>query len=106
MPGETRNYTFKLPVAVANIDTMSIRFYQDGEKLVEYNETMTDHIFGVDGEENLLVCSLPREDTLKFENKIRAQMQMEWEVDGYHSVAKAQRISVGSYLNKEYLEEV
>lgn len=103
MPGETRNYTFKLPVAIADIDTMKICFYQDDEKIKEYDETMTDNIYGVEGEDYFVVCTLPREDTLLFENKIRAYVQMEWESDGYHSVAKAQRISVGDYLNKEYL---
>lgn len=104
MPGENRNFTFKLPVVVADIDTMSICFYQNDDKLIEYDETMTDNIYGVGDDENLLVCALPREDTLKFENKIRAQVQIEWEIDGFHSVAKAQRISVGDYLNKEYIE--
>ena len=104
MPGETRNFTFKLPVVVANIDTMSVCFYQNGEKLVEYNESDIENLYGVSDEENLLVCSLPREDTLKFENQTRAQIQMEWEIDGFHSVAKAQRISVGDYLKKDYIE--
>ena len=102
MPGETRNYTFMLPVSVADIDSLKICFYQNGAKLVEYNETMTDNIYGVSGEPNLLVCSIPRENTLLFENKVRAQMQMEWEVDGYHSVAKAQKVSVGDYLYKDF----
>lgn len=106
MPGETRNYTFKLPVAVADIDTIDIMFYQNDEKLIEYDETMIDRIYGVENEPDVIVCSLPREDTLKFENRMKAQMQMEWDVNGYHSVAKAQRISVGDYLNREYLEEV
>jgi hypothetical protein len=104
MPGETRNYTFKLPVKVADIDSIKIMFYQDGEKLLEYNDTMTEKVYGVEGEANLLICSIPREDTLKFENKLRAQMQMEWDIDNYHSVTKVQNISVGDYLNKEYLE--
>jgi hypothetical protein len=104
MPGETRNYTLKLPVEVASIDSIDIMFYQDGEKLFEYDDTMTERIYGIEGQPNLLVCSIPREDTLKFENRIRAQMQIEWDVDGYHSVAKAQRISVGDYLNKDYVE--
>lgn len=103
MPGETRNFAFKLPVVVTDIDSINIMFYQYGEKLFSYNETMTEKVYGVDGEPNMLICSIPREDTLKFENKMQGQIQMEWEIDGYHSVAKAQRISVGDYLNKEYL---
>lgn len=106
MPGETRNYTFKLPDIVADIDTILVCFYQDEEKVLQYAETDTDNLYGIGGEgnENFLVCSMPREDTLLFENRIPAKMQIEWNLDGKHSVAKAQRISVGTYLNKEYLE--
>ncbi len=105
MPGETRNYTFKLPVIVADIDTIKIRFYQNGEEIVEYDETMPENIKGANGQENLIICTIPREDTLKFENKIKAYVQMEWDIDGYHYVAKAQRISVGEYLNHEEAQE-
>ena len=104
MPGETRNYTFMLPVAVADIDSIDIMFYQNGEKIFKYDETMTDRIYGIQNEPNILVCSIPREDTLKFENNVKAEMQMEWDVDGYYSVAKPLRISVGTYLGKEYAE--
>lgn len=104
MPGETRNYTFKLPVSVSDIDSIDIMFYQNGEKILEYDETMTDRVYGIENEPNVIVCSLPREDTLKFENRVRAEMQMEWNVDGYYSVAKPLRISVGNYLNREYVE--
>ena len=104
MPGETRNYTFKLPDKVADIETITICFFQDEEKILEYNESMTENIYGVEGQSNLIVCSLPREDTLLFENKIPAKLQMEWAIGEKHSVAKPVRISVGTYLNKEYLE--
>lgn len=103
MPGETRNYTFKLPVDVSTIDTIDIYFYQDGEKLLSYDESMTDKIYGSFSDPNILICTLPREDTLKFENKIRASVQIEWSIGNYHTVAKEQRISVANYLNKEYL---
>ena len=104
MPGETRNYTFKLPDEVANIDSMLICFFQNDEKILEYTEAMQDKVFGVENQPNLIVCVLPREDTLKFENRMPAKLQMEWNIDGRHSVSKAQRISVGNYLNKEYVE--
>jgi hypothetical protein len=51
------------------------------------------------------VCSLPREDTLKFENKIKAEVQLEWFANDYHSVAKPKRISVGTYIEKNYMTE-
>lgn len=102
MPGETRNYTFKLPVAASEIDTFLITFYQNDEKILQYDEN-SDNIAYVATNPYYLVCTLPRVDTLLFENGERAEMQMEWEIDGYHSVAKPQRISVGNYLYKEYL---
>ena len=104
MPGETRNYTFKLPDEVATIDSVLICFFQNNEKLFEYTETMQDKVFGVENQPDLIVCSLPREDTLKFENKIPGELQMEWNVGNKHPIAKAIRISVGNYLNKEYVE--
>lgn len=103
MPGETRNYTFKLPVDVSTIDTIDIYFYQDGEKILSYDESMADKVYGSFSEPDILICTLPREDTLKFENKIRAAVQIEWSIGNYHTVAKEQRISVATYLNKEYL---
>lgn len=103
MPGETRNYTFKLPDEVTNIEHFLVCFFQNGEKILEYDETMTEKIYGVEGQANLLVCFLPREDTLLFENKIKAELQMEWDVENRHPISKPIRISVGTYLNKEYL---
>lgn len=104
MPGETRNYTFKLPDPISSIDSIDVRFFQDGGKIVEYDETQTNNVYQVAGEENLLVCTLPRADTLLFENKIPASVQIEWSIGIYHSIAKEQRITVGNYLNKDYLE--
>lgn len=104
MPGETKNYTFKLPDEVADIENILICFFQDEEKILEYNETMTEKVYGVEGQTNLLVCSMPREDTLLFENKITAKLQMEWQIEERHPISKPIRISVGTYLNKEYLE--
>ena len=105
MPGETRNYTFRLPVSVKDIDAIRICFYQNEEKIKEYDGSMTENVYGIDGEENLIVCTVPREDSLLFENRIKAFVQVEWEIDGYHSVAKAQRISVGNYLNRDNLDD-
>lgn len=104
MPGETRNYTFKLPDPISSIDSIDVRFFQDGGKIVEYDETQTDNVYQVAGEDYLLVCTLPRSDTLLFENKIPASVQIEWSIGIYHSIAKEQRISVGNYLNKDFLE--
>lgn len=103
MPGETRNFSFKLPVATSALTTVNVRFFQDDEKVVEYDQSQTDRIYGSYSDEFILICSLPREDTLKFENKMRAYCQIEWDSQGYHSVAKAQRITVGDYLNKNFI---
>ena len=102
MPGETRNFAFKLPIAVSALNTVNVRFFQNDEKVVEYNNTQSENVYGSASDEFLLFCVLPREDTLKFENKIRAFCQIEWESGGYHSVAKAQRITDGDYYNREY----
>lgn len=102
MPGETRNYNFKLPVAVSALSTVNVRFFQNDEKIFEYSEKDTDNIYGSYADEFVLIVTIPREDTLKFENRIRAYCQIEWESEGYHSVAKAQRITVGDYLNREF----
>ena len=104
MPGETRNYTFKLPDPISSIDSIDVRFFQDGGKIVEYDETKTDNVYQVAGEDYLVTCTLPRADTLLFENKIPASVQIEWSIGIYHSIAKEQRISVGNYLNKDFLE--
>ena len=101
MPGETRNFVFKLPVAVSALNTVNVRFFQNDEKVVEYDST-TGNVYGSTSDDFLLFCVLPREDTLKFENKVKAFCQIEWETGGYHSVAKAQRITVGDYHNREY----
>ena len=104
MPGETRNYAFKLPVAVSAINTVNVRFFQNDEKIVEYDNTKADNVYGSSSDAFLLFCVLPREDTLKFENNVRGYCQIEWESGGYHSVAKAQRIVVGNYHNREYAD--
>ena len=103
MPGETRNFSFKLPVAVTAISSVNVRFFQNEEKVVEYDDSMQENVYGSYADEFVLICTLPREDTLKFENKIRAYCQIEWDSEGYHSVAKAQRITVGDYLNKDFI---
>ena len=72
MPGETRNFAFKLPIAVSALNTVNVRFFQNDEKVVEYNNTQSENVYGSASDEFLLFCVLPREDTLKFENKLRA----------------------------------
>lgn len=104
MPGETRNYSFKLPVATEAINTLSVRFFQNGEKILEYSEE-DGNIGRITADPFVIVVTVPREDTLKFENRIRAFCQIEWESEGYHSVAKAQRITVGDYLNREFVQK-
>ena len=74
MPGETRNYAFKLPVNVADIDSVDVMFYQYDEKLFSYDETMAERIYGVGDDPNILICSIPREDTLKFDNKVSGSL--------------------------------
>ncbi|MBE6892466.1 MAG: hypothetical protein E7482_00435 [Ruminococcaceae bacterium] len=102
MPGETRNYSFKLPVAVSALSTVDVRFFQNEEKIVEYNEE-SENIGRISSDPFILIVTVPREDTLKFENRIRAYCQIEWETEGYHSVAKAQRITVGDYMNRDFV---
>lgn len=106
MPGETRNYTFRLPVEVSALSKVDIRFFQNEEKIIEYNETQTENVYGSYSDEFALIVKIPRTDTLKFENKIKAYCQIEWDSQGYHSIAKAQRITVGNYLNREYVEGI
>ena len=45
MPGETRNFVFKLPVAVSALNTVNVRFFQNDEKVVEYDSTDTENGF-------------------------------------------------------------
>ena len=94
MPGETRNYTFKLPDPISSIDSIDVRFFQDGGKIVEYDETQTDNVYQVAGEENLLVCTLPRADTLLFENKIPASVQIEWSSAIFETVESCLDINI------------
>ena len=103
MPGETRNYSFKLPTAISAISSINVRFFQNEEKVVEYDDSMAENVYQPAGEDFVIMVTLPREDTLKFENRMKAYCQIEWVSEGYHSVAKKQRITVGDYLNKEYI---
>lgn len=102
MPGETRNYSFKLPIAVDALSSLNVRFFQNDEKIVEYDGE-NENIGKIGTDPFVLIVTVPREDTLKFENKIKAFCQLEWESGGYHSVAKAIRITVGNYLNREFV---
>lgn len=103
MPGETKIICFGLPDDVSTIDSCTVRFYQDDEEILEYSDSAegedSERFCAVEGEPNNLYLTMPRDDTLLFENRIRAQVQIEWDIDGFHKVAKATRVTVGEYLN-------
>lgn len=110
MPGETKRIAFTLPDPVNAVDTCKVHFYQDGEEIVHYDEEDTDNLFTVEGGTYKMICQLPREDTLKFENKIPAYVQIEWTVventTTLNRVAKKVRITVGEYLARDEEIEV
>lgn len=109
MPGETKRIGFTLPDFVTSVDTCKIHYYQDGEEIVEYDQDDTDNIFSVSEAPKTLFNQLPRTDTLKFENKIPAYVQIEWTVventTTYNRVAKKARITVGEYLARDEVSE-
>ena len=97
MPGETKDIFFSLPDEVDDITALNIRFFdEDEEQLIEYDED-SEEVYSVAGKPNVIGLTMPPEDTILYENRERGVVQLEWNLGEVKRIAKAIRITCGTY---------